>query len=272
MAVERNVLIERPVDRFAGMRVSWGGVFAGVLAGVGTLLLLTSLGLAIGVSAVDPSQPDGSAIGTGAAVWTALTLLISLFVGGWTSTRLSMLWERTTALFEGALVWVLSMILILYLAANGIGLVASGAMSMVGQTAEAASSAIGGGVENLASGDVDQMLDRLRDPQTASQIASVTGQPREEVQSTLNSIAMDVENARDDPQRAAAAVRDRMQPMLEQAKQRAAQAAERAQPAASKTAWITFAALLLSLLAAIGGAAVGRRNASERAVEGATGR
>jgi hypothetical protein len=269
MAVERNVLIERSTDPFAGMRISWGGVFGGVLAGLGTLLLLTTLGMAIGVSAVDPSNPDGSAIGTGAAVWTALTLLVALFVGGWASTRLSMLWERTTALFEGALVWVLSMILILYLAANGIGLVASGAFSVVSQVAETASSAVAPEMEQVAGGDVDQMLNRLRDPETANRLASVTGAAPEEVRSTLAQIAANVEAARDNPQEAAAAVREGMQPLMEQAKQRAAQAAERAQPTASKTAWITFAALVLSLLAAIGGAAIGRRNVERRAV-GAT--
>jgi hypothetical protein len=269
MAVERNILVERNTDPFAGMRISWGGVFGGVLAGLGTLLLLTTLGMAIGISSVDPSNPDGSAIGTGAALWTALTLLIALFVGGWASTRLSMLWERTTAMFEGALVWVLSMILILYLAANGIGLVARGAFSIVGQAAETASSAIAPEMQQLAGGDVDEILTRLRSPETATRIASLTGAPPEQVQSTLSQIAADVEANRDDPQQAAAAVRDGMQPLMQQAQQRATQAAERAQPAASKAAWITFAALLISLLAAIAGAGVGRRNAARRAA-GAT--
>jgi hypothetical protein len=43
------------------------------------------------------------------------------------------------------------------------------------------------------------------------------------------------------------------------------QLAERAQPAATRTAWITFGALLLSLGAAIAGAASGRRNVVKRA-------
>src|SRR5687768_4049875 len=168
------------------MRICWGGVFGGVLAGLGTLLLLTTLGMAIGISAVDPSSPDGSTIGTGAALWTALTLLISLFVAGWASTRLSMLWERTTAMFEGALVWVLSMIVILYLTASGISLMADGAFGLASQAAQSAGSTVGGA-------DMQQL-------------------------------------------------------------------AERVQPAATRTAWITFGALLLSLGASIAGAASGRRN------------
>jgi predicted Zn-dependent protease len=43
-------------------------------------------------------------------------------------------------------------------------------------------------------------------------------------------------------------------------------AAERAQDAATKTAWITFAAMLISLLAAIAGAMAGRKRAAQRLV------
>ena len=265
MAVDREVLIERSVNPFEGMRISWGGIFGGVLTGVGTLLLLTTLGLAIGVSAVDPQATEGSTVGTGAAVWTALTLLIALFMGGWASTRLSMLWEPTTAMFEGALVWVLSMIVILYLTANGIGLVAGGAFRLAGNVAQTAASTVGGGIQDLSSGDVDQMLARLRDPQTATQLAATLRMPREEVSAALASTSQAVETSRDNPSQAAEEVRRGMQPLIDRAQQRLSQTAAAVQPEAARTAWLTFAALLLSLVAAIAGAAAGRRNAEKRA-------
>jgi hypothetical protein len=205
MAVEREVLVTHTTDALEGMKISWGGVFGGVLAGIGTLMLLSSLGIAIGVSAVDPRNPNEEALGTGAAIWTGLTLLIALFVGGWASTRLSMLWERTTAMFEGMLVWVLSLIIILYLTASGIGLVASGAFDLLGSAAQAAGPAVG-----------DQ----------AAQVAA-------EVRNRAGDVA---------------------------------QAAARAQPRVSATAWVTFGAMVLSLLAAIAGAAAGRRNVINKEV------
>jgi hypothetical protein len=257
MAVEREVLIEQTPDAFQGMKISWGGVFGGVLAGVGTLMLLSSLGLAIGVSAVDPRDPNGSAVGTGAAILTALTLLIALFVGGWASTRLSMLWERTTAMFEGVLVWVLSLILILYLTASGIGLVASGAFGLLGQTTQAVSSTLD--AQGMSAGSVDQMVARLRDPQTANTLSSALGIPREEVSTTLNDMSTRVEAARDNPSQAAAEVRNGLSGLASRAKQNLAQAAAEAKPKVSMTAWVTFGALVLSLLAAIAGAAAGRR-------------
>jgi len=247
------------------MKISWGGVFGGVLAGVGVLMLLSSLGLAIGISATDPRNPDGETLGTGAAIWTGLTLLISLFIAGWASTRLSMLWERTTAMFEGVLVWVLSLILILYLTASGIGLIASGAFGLVGKTAQAVSSSVGTmDVDSLSSGDVDAILGRLRDPQTAAIVASATGKSREDAANTLRDMSQRVEAARNNPAQASAEVRQGLQTLATQAKQNLANTAEEVKPEATTTAWLTFAALLLSLLASIVGAAVGRRGVVRR--------
>ncbi len=266
MAVEREVLVERTTDAFEGMKISWGGVFGGVLAGIGTLLLLSSLGLAIGITAVDPQDPNGSALGTGAAIWTAVTLLISLFIAGWASTRLSMLWERTTAMFEGVLVWVLSLILILYLAASGIGLVASGAFGMVATTARATGISVAGALNTaeMSSGSVDEILTRLRDPQTAQVVASATGVSQQEAADALNRTSQRVEAARNDPARAAAEARSGLSELAARAKQNISRTAAEVQPEATTTAWLSFAALLLSLCAAIAGAAAGRRGVVRR--------
>src|SRR5688572_21520273 len=102
-----------------GMRVSWGGVFAGVLVAMGVSMLLAALGLAIGVSAVDPGETDPGTIGVGAAVWGGLQLLVALFIGGMVATRVGAIIDRTTGFFEGVLVWVVSLILMAYLAGSG---------------------------------------------------------------------------------------------------------------------------------------------------------
>jgi hypothetical protein len=121
MAVEHQVIVERPAVTFEGMRVSWGGVWAGVLVVLGTLMLLSTLGLAIGFSA-DAREVDPQKIGTGAAIWSRVSLLIALFLGGAVATRMSMVWDRFTGLAQGVLVWVTSLIVGLYLSANGVGL------------------------------------------------------------------------------------------------------------------------------------------------------
>jgi hypothetical protein len=51
---------------------------------------------------------------------------------------------------------------------------------------------------------------------------------------------------------------------MDQARAQLPAVAERAQEGATKTAWFTFAAMVISLAAAIGGAMFGRRRAEER--------
>ncbi len=254
--------------RSDGMRVSWGGVFSGVLIAVGLLLLLTALGVAIGISAADPGQTDAGTLGTGAGIWGALSLLVSLFVGGMAATRLAAITDRTTGFFEGALVWVVAMLLMLYMAGSGISMLASGAFSMLGGATQAIGAVAGQaqGVSIDTSGTVQQIAERLRDPQTAQRIASVTGMEVGQVQSTLDQTAQRVEANANDPARAAQEAQRGVAQLMQQAQQSGALArqAEQVQPEATAAAWITFGALLLSLAAAVIGAMVGRRQAESR--------
>jgi tape measure domain-containing protein len=267
-SAERRRILHSPkglaVD---GMRVSWGGIFGGVLVALGVLLLLAALGLAVGITAADPGQTDARTLGTGAGLWAAASLLLALFIGGMVSTLIGAIYDRATGVFEGALVWIVSVLLMAYMAASGVGMLASGAFSLVSGATQAVGAVFQGASGDLSSDDVDQMLERLKDPNTAQQLATATGVPRSEVQSTLSEIAQRVENARENPAQAAAEVRQGVAQIYEKARASGAieRRAEELQPRASQAAWITFGALLLSLLAAVLGAMLGRRRAHVQA-------
>jgi hypothetical protein len=256
----RNSFYPAMMRGIEGLRVSWGGVFGGVLVAIGLLLLLAALGVAVGITAVDPAATDASTLGTGAGIWTAASLLIALFVGGLVSTRAGAIYDRTTGFFEGALVWVVSLLLMGYLTTTGISMVAGGAFKMVTGIG-AVAGMVGGQEMDVSSGDVGQIAARLRDPQTAQKIASATGLSQSEVQSTLNNTAQRVEAAKDNPTQAAAEARKGVQELYSKARDSGAiqKKAQQAQPAATRTAWITFGALVLSLLTAVLGAMAGRR-------------
>jgi len=250
--------------RTDGLKVSWGGIWGGVLLAVGLLILLTALGVAVGISSVQPGETQASTVGAGAGIWGAISLLLALFIGGFAATRIGAITDRATGFFEGALVWVVSILLMAYFASTGIGMLAGGAFKLVGGASQAIGTVVQsqGGVD--VSGGVDQILARLKDPKTAQQIAQVTGVPENEVQATLSDTARRVEASRDNPTQAAAEAKQGMTQLMEKAKSSGAlqQKAEEVKPAASKAAWMTFGALVLSLVMAIIGAMAGRREST----------
>jgi hypothetical protein len=243
------------------MRVSWGGVFGGVLVALGFLLLMSALGVAVGITTAQPGETDAGALGAGAGVWAVLSLLLALFIVGWVSTRIGAIFDGTTGFFEGMLVWVVSVLLMLYFASSGIGMLAGGAFRLVGGAAQALGTMVQSrGVPEL-SGSVEQMAQRLKDPKTAEQLAAATGLPRSEVEATLSETAQRVENNRNNPTQAAAEVRNAVAQLMKNAQASGAlqRKAEEIKPAATRAAWITFGALVLSLAAAVFGAMAGRR-------------
>src|SRR5688500_8632203 len=189
-----------------GMKVSWGGVFAGVLVAMGASMLLAALGLAIGITAVDPGETNPGTIGAGAVIWGAVQLLIALFIGGMVATRVGAIIDRTTGFFEGVLVWVVSLILMAYLAGSGIASVASGAFTLLGGATQAFRAVIQteGAPPNVdASGTVDEMAEQLRSPELVNRVASITGLSVNETRDVLTETATRVEANRNNPTQAA---------------------------------------------------------------------
>ncbi len=97
----------------------WGPVWAGVIGGFAVLVLLTLLGLGIGLSTFDPTA--GAAVGTPAFIWGAIILLLSYFVGGWLAGRTSSFRGTTWSAFVlGSMVWALSVVLLVLTTSLGV--------------------------------------------------------------------------------------------------------------------------------------------------------
>src|SRR5215218_11177854 len=99
------------VERGTGLpgalsRVSWGAVFAGLVIATALQVVLTVLGAAVGLTALD--GPDsGRAFGIGTAIWALLVPLVTLFIGGMTAGRLAAVRDSLESFMHGALVWAL---------------------------------------------------------------------------------------------------------------------------------------------------------------------
>jgi hypothetical protein len=203
-----------------GIRVSWGGIWGGVLTAVGLLLLLASLGAAIGITATDPTQADAGKLGMAAGAWLGISLLISLFVGGMVSTRIGATFDGSTGFWSGALVWVVTLLAMAYLATTSLASLTGGALRIMGGAAQTAATAMQG--TPAQSNAVNSAQDAVQNPGSA-----------------VDQLRSKLENA--------------------QANGTIQEKAAEAKPAATKTAWGTFIALILTLIASVLGAAVGRR-------------
>lgn len=99
-------------------RVSWGAIFAGAATALTTYLILTMLGMALGLT-ISPRVADQQ-LGIGALVWAAVTLILCLFLGGWVSSQLTVGENRTEAAFYGLLVWGTVFLFMLGMMATGV--------------------------------------------------------------------------------------------------------------------------------------------------------
>lgn len=245
-----------------GPRVRWGGVMSGFFIAIGVLMVMSALGLAIGVTALgDPREATGdtaSGLGIGAGIWAFITLLIALFLGGLVSTKVTDRPDRPGAVMHGALVWVLFFLFTIWLIGSGISLGLSGLFGAMSELARGATTAVaaGGGdlVQTLGLQEPNRVIEKLDDPATASTLAAATGMSNEEARAALGNLRSRVEAVRDDPARVAAEVRDFLAQYSERAKQQAMVAAAKAQRGATIGSWITFGVLVVTLGVAIAGA------------------
>ncbi|HJZ58176.1 MAG TPA: hypothetical protein VKE74_24755, partial [Gemmataceae bacterium] len=85
-------------------RISWGAVLGGTVLALACSLVLTFFFAAVGLSLRD-TDIRADAIGTGAIVAAIVTIVVSLFVGGWATTQLTAGETRREAVIYGVITW-----------------------------------------------------------------------------------------------------------------------------------------------------------------------
>jgi hypothetical protein len=85
-------------------RVSWGAILGGAVIANATSLLLTFFFVAVGFSLSD-SDIRGNTIGIAAVIAAVVTVVISLFLGGWVTTQLTAGETHREAVIYGVLTW-----------------------------------------------------------------------------------------------------------------------------------------------------------------------
>jgi hypothetical protein len=176
--------VSRPIDeRVADVavketwlpnRMSWGAVVGGVVIALVVQIGLNMLGLSIGANTVDPlteSTPIDPSLGMGAVIWTAASMLIAFFLGGWVSARLSASTDKTESALHGIVVWAVVTLLTLWLVTSAVGTVVSGignavgaGLNLAGQNADEAVPAVADALErqDIFFQSISEELNALR--------------------------------------------------------------------------------------------------------------
>lgn len=138
------------VDLFGGppVKLSWGAILGGTFVALGVWVLLYSLGLALGLSSVDPNDPGSAkAAGIGTGVWSLIAPLIALFVGGAVASRTAGVVDKAGGAIHGAVLWGLTTLAGVVLLGFALSNLLGGALSLgkgaVGAVGSAAGAAVG---------------------------------------------------------------------------------------------------------------------------------
>lgn len=157
----------RPVKESSTSGVSWSAVIGGAFVAASLTLILTILGVGLGLSSVSPWAGAGATtatIGAAAIVWLVVTQAVALGLGGYLAGRLRTKWSavhsdevyfRDTA--HGFLVWAVGVVITVVF-------LASAASSIVGSVAKLGGTAAVGGIE----------FGSLSGPATATNVTSST--------------------------------------------------------------------------------------------------
>lgn len=142
-------------------RVRWGPIFAGLVTAISAQLVLSGIGAAIGLTSLANSgapRSNADVVGSAVGIWSIISLLIALFLGGWITAKACGPMNRSTALLNGAILWGTTLALSAWLVSSGVsgafGIVASNAGEILNQTTP-------GTVPNAAPPDVT--ADQARD-------------------------------------------------------------------------------------------------------------
>lgn len=131
-------------------RISWGGIIAGLALVIALQMLLTLLGLGIGLSTVRPATgeaPDAGAIGLGGALWWVVTNWIALIAGGYVAARLAGSHHTEDGVLHGLVTWAAALILSGALLAGAVSQAVNAAGHAIGGIASGAGSAAGGAAQ-----------------------------------------------------------------------------------------------------------------------------
>ncbi|BAZ67209.1 MAG: hypothetical protein KME28_12420 [Pelatocladus maniniholoensis HA4357-MV3] len=150
-------------------RVRWGPIISGLLIAIATQLILSAIIGALGAGSIEASgRPRTIApnIAGNVGIWSTIALLISLFTGGWVTTRACGPMNRNTALLNGAILWATTLAVSSWLLASGVsgafGIAAYNAGEVINQIQQPGGVAVPQNLPNLTAQQAREVAANIR--------------------------------------------------------------------------------------------------------------
>jgi len=258
-------------------RVSWGAVFAGVVAALVVQLLLNVLGLGIGASSLDAANtgdnPSASGFSTTAGIWWTISGIVASLIGGIVAGRLCGTSDDNTARWHGFVSWATATLIMFYLLTSAVGGIIGGTFNALGSTIGAAgrgaASAVSGIAQTTDADALQAQVKRLVSPNDAQSAqdsvvtyvrASISGdKPAADAarDRAVDGLARTANISPDDAKARLQQAEQQARQAADQVKQKAQQAAEATRKGVATAGIFGFVALLLGAGAAWFGGGIG---------------
>ena len=257
---------------------SWGAVFAGVAIALVVQILLTLLGVGLGLAAVLPGDTSAGEVATVSivgAAWYVVAGILAAAAGGYVAARAKGSAVGSIGSMHGLVSWAATSLLVLYFMTSAVGGLVSGTFagvsSMIGGAGKAVTEVAAPAIAN--SDPLRALENQVRtagaDPAAltngavAAMQALVTGdeaqktQAREQAATALSRArSVSIEEARTQ----VSTLEKEYSEKVAEAKELAAKAAHAAAAAASTGSLLAFAALVLGAIGAWFGGQAGARH------------
>ena len=173
---------ERTLVRSPGpTQIRWGALFASAFVTFGIWALLMSLGMALGLSGIDPNDPSSlKGAGIFSGIWGLIAPLVALFLGGWFAARTSGILDRTSGILHGVALWGFTTVAGAWLVVSLVGALVGGAVSATANVARGAGSAASSVIEKQSPGQTQA---------TGRQLSQQLGQAKSQVEQAGPQIA-----------------------------------------------------------------------------------
>ena len=274
-------------------RISWGAIIGGVVIALAVQMLLSMLGLGLGLTTIEPASggtPDATSLSMGAVGWWVVSALLAMLAGGYVASRLAGTTDKKDGMLHGLLTWGSMLIISVWLLTSVVGSILGGAFNMLGSAVSGVSQTVANAVPQaadaagLSTEDVQRQVDDLlrsnnanQDPQAArDELVSLMGQvvTGQQTVDQVRPRAVEIvsQQAGISPQEAEARIQEfqtKAEQVRQQAETTARETTEATASALSSGALWTCLALALSAIAAAIGGSIGTRRSTD---EYATGR